>query len=47
MDGFAFPGTSDAPLPDEMMVLLALSGAPRVCQRIGAGAAADFLVPKP
>ena len=47
MDGFPFNGVSDAPLPDEMLVMLALSGSTRPFHRIGAGAPPDFLVPKP
>eukprot|EP01052_Picozoa_sp_SAG31_P016767 SAG31_NODE_1123_length_9787_cov_5.258877_11_plen_48_part_00 len=46
MDGFAFTGITDAPLPDELLVLLAVGAAPRPFQRIGVGAANTFLVPK-
>ena len=47
MDGFAFSGVADAPLPDEILLILAVSGARRPFERIGAGAPNDFLVPKP
>eukprot|EP00756_Hemistasia_phaeocysticola_P065499 Hpha_TRINITY_DN8597_c0_g1::TRINITY_DN8597_c0_g1_i1::g.146268::m.146268 len=47
MDGFTFTGVPDAPLRDEIMVLLAVGDTPRPFNRIGAGAANDFLVPKP
>ena len=38
---------SDAPLPDELVVVLAVSAAERPHARIGQGADNTFLVPKP